>query len=348
MKWQHRMMLWAFVGLMTIDPLMRAIDAAPWLVRPATAESRLETLLDRLRGKKLPVTIASSNGRIEAQEVDVAAKYSGRIAEMPVEEGDTVEAGQVIARLDDREYRAQLLGAQAEVLRAESALAEAEALIAQRDSETAVAEASYNRIVELFHSGHTSAQTLDERRGALKTAQAAQRAAIAAKAQARSSIAAAEAEVSRLNAVVGDMVITAPRRGRVQYKLARAGEVVAAGARIATLLDLTDVSMSLYLPATAAGRVAVGDEARIILDPAPDYVIPARVTFVSADAQFTPKAVETEEEREKLVFRVKIQIPRELLARFERQVKGGVRGVGYVRTDPAAAWPEQLQVKLPQ
>lgn len=340
-------MLCALIGLSAtigVEP--------PWplpaLVGSAAAESRLQTLLDKLRGKTLPDTVAGSNGRIEAQEIDVSAKYSGRLAEMLVEEGDTVEAGQVIARLDDREYRAQLLGAEAEVLRAESALIEAEALIAQRDSEKSVAAASHDRIAELYHSGHASAQTLDERRGSLRTAEAAGRAAEAGKAQARSSIAAAEAEVSRLNAVLDDMVITAPRRGRVQYKLARAGEVVAAGARIVTLLDLTDVSMSLYLPAAQVGRLSVGDDARMILDPVPDYVIPAKVTFVSAEAQFTPKTVETKDEREKLVFRVKIQIPRDLLERFERQVKGGVRGVGYVRTDPSTPWPSQLQVKLPQ
>ncbi|MEX6508413.1 HlyD family secretion protein [Jiella sp. M17.18] len=329
-------------------PAARAAGVAPFLVRPAAAESRLETLLDRLRGKEQPDTIASSNGRIEAQEIDVSAKYAGRLAEVLVDEGDMVDAGAVVARLDDRENRAQLLGAEADELRAESALAEAEALIAQRDSEAAVAESSYNRIVELFHAGHVSAQTLDEKQGALRTAKAAQRAAQAEKAQAQSSIEAAKAEVSRLKAVVDDMVIIAPRRGRVQYKLARTGEVVAAGAKIVTLLDLTDVSMSLYLPASQAGKVAVGDEARIILDPAPQYVIPAKVTFVSADAQFTPKAVETAEEREKLVFRVKIQIPRDLLERFEAQVKGGVRGVGYVRTDTSVPWPASLQVKLPQ
>nr|WP_245413594.1 HlyD family efflux transporter periplasmic adaptor subunit [Mangrovicella endophytica] len=315
--------------------------------RPAVAESRLQQFIHRLRGDQLPATIASSNGRIEAQEIDVAAKYAGRLAEVLVDEGDTVDSGQVIARLDDREYRAQLLGAQAEVLRAESALAEAEALIAQRDSEAAVARSSFTRIQELFASGHATAQTLDERRGSLRTAEAAQRAAAAERAQAQSSIAAAEAEVSRLNAVLDDMVITAPRRGRVQYELARTGEVVAAGAKIVTLLDLTDVSMSLYLPAEQAGRVALGDEARIILDPAPDVVIPASVTFVSADAQFTPKAVETRDEREKLVFRIKIQIPRTLLERFEQQVKAGVRGTGFVRTDTTALWPDFLQVKLP-
>ena len=90
-----------------------------------------------------------------------------------------------------------------------------------------------------------------------------------------------------------------------------------------------------------------GGEARIILDPVPQYVIPASVSFVAADAQFTPKTVETQEEREKLMFRVKLQLDAEVLKEYSRRVKTGVRGLGIVRTNAATAWPEDLQVKLP-
>ena len=119
----------------------------------------------------------------------------------------------------------------------------------------------------------------------------------------------------------------------MQYQLARAGEVVAAGAPIVTILDLTDVYMTIFLPAADAGRLAVGDEARIILDPVPDYVIPARVSFVAADAQFTPKTVETTDERAKLMFRIKLKIdPHGSSDSSTREVKTGVRGMGFVRT----------------
>ena len=94
----------------------------------------------------------------------------------------------------------------------------------------------------------------------------------------------------------------------MQYQLARAGDVVAAGAPIVTILDLTDVYMTIFLPAADAGRISVGDEARIILDPVPDYVVPASVSFVAADAQFTPKTVETKDERAKLMFRMKLKV----------------------------------------
>jgi HlyD family secretion protein len=134
----------------------------------------------------------------------------------------------------------------------------------------------------------------------------------------------------------------------VQYQLARAGEVVAAGAPIVTILDLTDVYMTIFLPAADAGRLAVGDEARIILDPVPDYVIPAKVSFVAADAQFTPKTVETTDERAKLMFRVKLKIDADVLQQFYTRVKTGVRGLGFVRTKADVEWPADLQVKLPK
>jgi HlyD family secretion protein len=136
--------------------------------------------------------------------------------------------------------------------------------------------------------------------------------------------------------------------GRVQYQLARAGEVVAAGAPIVTILDLTDVYMTIFLPAADAGRLAVGDEARIILDPVPDYVIPASVSFVAADAQFTPKTVETTDERAKLMFRIKLKVDPHVLQQFYTRVKTGVRGLGFVRTKADLEWPADLQIKLPK
>ncbi|WP_029074506.1 HlyD family secretion protein [Kaistia adipata] len=317
-------------------------------VPEAAAQGSLKNLIDKLRGNTLPAGIARSNGRIEGQEIDVSSKYPGRLVSVDAHEGDTVEAGQVVARIDDREYRAQLLGAQAQVLRAESALSEADAQISQRDSDRALAQASFDRIDALFKKGHATAQMRDEAQNKLNVANAAYQAMVAARAQAESSIKAAEADVSRLNAIIEDMVLVAPRRGRVQYELARAGEVVGAGTRVLTLLDLSDISMSIYLPAKDVAGIAIGDEARIILDPIPDYVIPATVTFVSGEAQFTPKTVETKDERDKLMFRVKLQIPRALVQKYEKQVKVGVRGVGFVRTSVDADWPDGLKVNVPQ
>jgi HlyD family secretion protein len=148
--------------------------------------------------------------------------------------------------------------------------------------------------------------------------------------------------------LIDDSSLHAPRAGRVQYVLQHAGEVVAAGTSIVTLTDLSDMYMTIYLPSRDAGRLAIGAEARIILDALPDYVIPASVTFVSSTAQFTPKSVETSQERDQLMFRVKLTIAPELLADYQDRAKAGVPGIGYVLVDQNVAWPSELAVRLPQ
>ena len=113
------------------------------------------------------------------------------------------------------------------------------------------------------------------------------------------------------------------------------------------MVDLSDVYMTFFLPETAAGRVAIGSEARLVLDAAPQYVIPAKVTFVASVAQFTPKTVETAVERQKLMFKVRAHIDPQLLARYSSQVKTGMPGMAHVRIQPDAPWPAQLAVNLP-
>lgn len=313
----------------------------------AQAQSRLKALIERLRGDAMPPGIVKTNGRIEATQIDVASKYAGRLAEVSVKEGDEVTAGQVVARVASPEYEAQLRSAQAQVLRARQALVEAEALIAQRKSDQLFARNDVERGKELVEKGYLSKQVYDQRFAKADAADAALRAAEAQRDQAQFAIRASEADAEQVKAILVDLVLVAPRSGRVQYQIARSGEVVSAGARVITILDLSDVYMTVYMPASQAGKLALGDAARIILDPVPQYVIPATVGFVAADAQFTPKSVETAEEREKLVFRVKLQLNSELLAKYHRQVKTGVRGLGFVRTAPDAVWPDTLAVKLP-
>ncbi|WP_454817297.1 HlyD family secretion protein [Labrys neptuniae] len=309
---------------------------------------RLRSIWNRNGKAALPADIASSNGRIEAEHVLIAAKLAGRVAQVLAEEGRTVEAGSVVARMDVSDLQAQFAGTQAQVRRAEKTIAEAEAALAQRESELVLAHQELDRASTLATRGYGTTQQLDLRRSQLNVAEAAKKAAIANLDEANAAADAARAEVARVSSLVDDAVLTVPRRGRVEYKLVQSGEVVAAGAPIVTLLDLSDVYMTIFLPSRAAGRLALGDEARIILDAAPDYVVPATVSFVATDAQFTPKAVETADEREKLMFRVKLKIAPALLKQYEAQVKTGVRGVAYVRTRQTAAWPDWLVAKLPQ
>ncbi|MBL3568106.1 efflux transporter periplasmic adaptor subunit [Rhodovulum sulfidophilum] len=318
--------------------------ALPPGARPARADGGFAAFWQGLFGGGDTQGIASSNGRIEAQSVEVATKYAGRIAEVLVDEGSTVEAGQVIARIDDRDAQAQLLGAKAAVLRAEAAREVAKASVMQAQSALDVARTNRDRVARLHEDGHASDSSFDDARNALTSAEATLASARAQVSDAEALIASSNAEVERLQIALDDLTILAPIRGRVLYRLHEPGEVVAAGTPVVTLLDLTDVYMNIYLPAPVVGLISANDEARLILDPIPDYIVPARVTFVSPESQFTPKSVETLSEREDLVFRVKLTIPRELLVKFEDKVKTGVRGQGFVRTDPDRPWPETLQV----
>jgi HlyD family secretion protein len=130
----------------------------------ARVQSAVQTLIARLRGRTMPEGIVKSNSRIEATQVDVAAKYAGRIATMTVDEGDEVTAGQVVATIPSPEYEAQLRGAQAQVLSAKQALAEAVALIAQRNSDLNFARADFERGKRLLERGNITQQAVDQRR----------------------------------------------------------------------------------------------------------------------------------------------------------------------------------------
>ncbi len=143
-------------------------------------------------------------------------------------------------------------------------------------------------------------------------------------------------------------MLTAPRGGRVQYRIAQPGEVLAAGGKILNLVDLADVYMTFFVPEAVAGKVALGSDVRIVLDAAAQYVIPGKVSFVASTAQFTPKTVETASERQKLMFRVKARIDRELLQKNLTQIKTGLPGVAWLKLDAQAQWPPELVEKVPQ
>lgn len=291
------------------------------------------------------VGFGSGNGRLEVQEIDVATKFPGRIAEVLVNEGDNVQVGQVVARMDASSLSAQLREAEAQVQRARQGQITAKALIAQRRSETLLAERDMERARALYVNANISAKDYDRARSTMETAKAAATQAEAQLAEADAAIAASLAQKERTQVDLKDSVLTAPRSGRVQFRLAEPGEVLASGGKVLTLIDPTDVYMTVFLPAAEAGKVALGADSRIVLDAAPTLVIPAAVSFVADKAQFTPKEVETRSEREKLMFRIKVKIDPELIKGHEAQVKPGLPGVAYVQLDKTAQWPSSLQTK---
>ena len=398
-----------------------------YLAQPGNA---LSGIMRYVKGSVLPSGFASGNGRLEATEYDIATKRAGRVAAVLVAEGDMVDAGRVLARMDTQDIEADLREAEAlatqarvdrrravaaiaqreselrsataaiaqrqsDLRRADAAIAQrrselrrADAAIAQRESELALTRKELTRTQILAAKELIARQKLDEdltrvetaeaalaqqsaarevAEGALVEAQTQRQSAEAALAQQEAqkqaveatlaaaridvdyreaAIGAAAARIQKIATEIADSELKSPIRGRVLYRVAEPGEVLSAGSKVATVLELTDVYMTIFLPTEQAGRVIVGSEGRIVLDAAPHLVIPAAVSFVAPRAQFTPKEVETRAEREKLMFRVKVRIDPELLARHREKVKTGVPGVAYVRVDPAAEWPEHLRIKL--
>jgi len=332
-------------------------------------------LWQQFNPRALPPGFAAGNGRIEAVEVDVATKAPGRIKSILVDEGDFVHAGQVLAKMDTSTLQAQLQEANAQLQRArtgvdtarhqvaqrQSEKASAEAVVAQRQAEQDAAGKRLARTRSLLKKGVASAQALDDdraqylaARAAVSAAQAQAAASEAAIATARSqvisaesAVKAAQATIQRIQSEIDDSTLRAPCDGRIQYRVAQPGEVLGAGGRVLNLVNLSDVYMTFFLPTADAGRLALGSEARLVLDAAPEYVFPAKVIYVSSVAQFTPKTVETPDERLKLMFRVKVKIAPALLKKYIRNVKTGLPGMAYVRLDDKAAWPAWLQVKLP-
>jgi HlyD family secretion protein len=202
----------------------------------------------------LPPGIASGNGRLEADQIDIATKFAGRIAQLAVDEGDMVKAGQVVALMDTRDLEVSLKKAEAGVSQAQRTLDETRANLEQQRTQVKLAKQQFDRTSALVPKGYATVELMDQRRQQVDAAIAAQNAATA-----------------------------------------KVGEAV----------------------------------------------------FIASQAQFTPKTVETKDERDKLMFRIRVRIDPVRLRDRAEIVRSGLPGIGYVRTDPAVAWPQQLRGDAP-
>ncbi|MGH1570389.1 HlyD family secretion protein [Methylobacterium sp. P31] len=268
------------------------------------------------------------------------------------------------------QQQAQVLATQAAVSQAERVVEEAKANVQQQQSHVKLTQQELSRSTYLTSRGYATAEQLDMRRQAADeataalsaaearlgagqhalevarqnadAAQAAQEAAAARVGAARHALEAVRQSAAYIRVNIADNSLIAPRDGPIEYRVANVGEVLGAGGKVFTMLDASDVRMDVYLPTSEAGRVRIGAEARIVLDAYPRHVIPARVVFVSSQAQFTPKAVETRDERDKLMFRIRVRIDPQRLRGRETLIRSGLPGIAYIRTDETAAWPASL------
>ena len=314
---------------------------------------------------------ASGNGRLEATEISISTKLAGRIDEIMVDEGDFVKENQPLVQMQLNVLNAQLAQAEAKKKQAITTEASAFALIQVRESEVAAANAAvaqkksimegaqkrYGRTQSLHKKEVVSDQKFDDDEAEYLSAKAAYESSLAGVKQAEAAVSvakadaegakaavlAADADIARIKADIDDSLLVSPRKGRIQYRIAQKGEVLSAGGRVLNLVDLTDIYMTFFLPERIAGKVKIGTEVRIVLDAIPEYPVPAAVSYVASTAQFTPKTVETQIERQKLMFRIKARIAPELLEQYIEYVKTGLPGVAWVKLDDNTPWPDHLK-----
>ena len=292
---------------------------------------------------QLPPGIAYGNGRLEADAINIDTKYAGRIAELFADEGDFVKGGHVVARMDTQDLAASLKKAQAQVKQASRAVEEAEANVKQQQSQMLLAQQEYDRAATLVQKGFQTKEVMDQRQQQLDGAKAALSAANLRVIEFQHALDAATHDVEFYSVEIADNTLVAPREGRIQYRVANVGEVLPAGGHVFAMLDTAYVYMDIYLPTEQAGKVRFGADARIVLDAYPNIAIPAKVSFIASQAQFTPKIVETQNERDKLMFRIRVRIDPDRLRGRAEIVRSGLPGIAYVLTDPDTKWPPSLQ-----
>lgn len=297
----------------------------------------------------LPDGIAQGNGRVEAVQADVSTKIPGRVSEILVSEGDLVEIGQVVARMDVAQLKAQSLRARAEIASAKSQVSSAQAQVVVARNQLELASRKLRRTDELLARGSVSRETYDIEETERDVARASVDGAEANLLSALRNVDAAQAVADEIATSIADAELKSAVFGRVLYRLAEPGEVLGTGGKILTIVNYEDVYMEIFLPAHEAHMTNIGSEARVKLD-IWDFGIPAKVSFVSPESQFTPKQVETESERDKLMFRVKIRPDQELIAHNIERVKAGLRGVAYVHLDgfPEPDWSSFLPDMPPE
>jgi HlyD family secretion protein len=297
--------------------------------------------------------VITASGTIEAIEVNVASKVSGQLLELAVEEGMRVKPGDKLASVDHATLDIQLRQAEAGVQLAESQLAllvkgarsedirQAEAALKQAEASLKVAEDDALRMRELARSGSVTPKSRDDAEARLTVATAQHNAAVEALNKVRrlarpEEIRAAEARLAQAQAAadlltktIADCTITAPVGGIVTHKAVEAGELVTAGATVVTLVELDSVYVMIYVTEKELGRVRLGDAANVKIDAFRDKAFAGRITYISPEAEFTPKNVQTKEDRVKLVFGVKVEIENR-----EGLLKPGLPADAVIRVGP--------------
>lgn len=319
----------------------------------------------RLTKKAAPVDQLTLSGNIEAHESLISFKVQGRIANLPVEEGQQVEQGALLARLEDADFEQHIRINQAAVAVGESNLTlelagtrEQEVKAAQQavaDAQAALDQTRLdnNRAQILYAKDEIAAQDRDQTATALKRAEAQFKAAQERYSEAqegarkediaiaRANLAQAEANLGLSRIDEGYTTLRAPLSGVITVREAELGEVVQPGTPVVTLADLDHIWLRAYVAETDLGRIRWGQDATITTDTYPGKQYHGRISFISPNAEFTPKSVQTTEERVTLVYRIKIDIDN-----LTHELKPGMPADAHIRL--ASASGAAQQAKSPQ
>lgn len=293
---------------------------------------------------KLPDGFAVGNGRIETTQVDISSKLAGRLVDISVEEGSLIQKDEILASLDIKELNAKLQEVTAYKQQAIENKNYTLAIVQEKESALNLVKKNYNRANSLYQSKSIPLAEYQKNEAELQTAKAALSAAKSQVISADATINAAIAQMETIKVNIEDSKLYSPIKGRVLYKIAQNGEIVSNGGKVLVVLDLMNTYMTVFLPTSQAGLVNIGSEARIVLDAIPNIAIPAHITFISPLAQFTPKEIETQAEREKLMFRVKVKIDSVVLEKYFEEIKSGLPGVAYIKLDKNTPWPDSLNI----
>ena len=270
--------------------------------------------------------IITGNGRVEAREVAVSAKFGGKIVELKVNEGDYVKKDQLLAVIDSRALEADIEAQKAksnEILKQISAV---DAEINATNSDITFYTKELNRTKALIKQNFASQLELDKNNNALDKTKAKLNSLIANKNSLQASYKSLLATIKAQEINLSDMKIYSPINGVILYKLVENGEMISNGSRMFIMYNPDDLYMTIYMPSENAGQVKLGEKATVKLDAYKNKTFPATITFIADNAEFTPKEVETQKERQKLVFRVKLTFD----DNSNREAKPGMPGDGYI------------------
>ena len=307
------------------------------------------------RDKKEGNDFIKISGNIETTEVDVGFKIPGRIVSRFFEEGDWVDQGKVLAKLDDEDLRNRLEVAQATLMSAQARLSkllagsrpeeirEAEANLNQAKFDLENKEAQYERMKSLFEKRVVPKETLDNAEAAFKIAKASFQKAtenylLVKEGPRKEDIEDARAQVGQARASVklnetqlSYTTLYSPISGVVLVKSGEMGEVVNPGTSIVTLADVKNIWLKAYIPETDLSRVKWGQEVIVTTDLHPKKEYRGKISFISSQAEFTPKQIQTEKERVTLVYRIKVDIPNP-----DRELKPGMPADGRILLAPSS------------